>query len=61
MLVYAPNANVSVVGGADFYGALIGATVDNSGGTAIHYDRDMGDKFFIAGNYVMSAFTWRKY
>jgi Tfp pilus assembly protein PilX len=61
MMVYSPNANVSVVGGADFYGALIGATVDNSGGTAIHYDRDMGDKFFIAGNYVMSAFTWRKY
>ena len=61
MMVYTPSANVSVVGGADFYGALIGATVDNSGGTAIHYDRAMRDKMFVVGNYVMSAFTWRKY
>ena len=61
MMVYTPNATVSVHGGADFYGALIGATVDNSGGTAIHYDRNMGDKFFVAGNFLMSSFSWRKY
>jgi Tfp pilus assembly protein PilX len=60
-IVYAPKAGIEVHGGADFYGSIIGATVSDSGGTSYHYDRSLKDEFFVAGNYVMSAFTWRKY
>ena len=60
-LLYAPNAHVSVEGGSDFYGSIVGATVADSGGGRFHYDRRLRDTFFIAGNYLMSAFTWRKY
>ena len=60
-IVYAPKAGIEVHGGAHFYGSIIGATVADSGGTSYHYDRSLKDEFFIAGNYVMSAFTWRKY
>lgn len=60
-LLYAPNAHVSLEGGADFYGSIVGATVADSGGGQFHYDRRLRDTFFVAGNYLMSAFTWRKY
>jgi hypothetical protein len=60
-LLYAPNAHVSVEGGADFYGSIVGATVADSGGGRFHYDRRLADDFFVAGNYLMSAFTWKKY
>ena len=40
-LVYAPNAAVKLSGGADWFGALIVNTLDDSGGVAIHYDRSL--------------------
>src|SRR5262249_42971 len=39
-LVYAPNAAVSLTGGADWYGALTTKTF-NSGGSMLHYDRSL--------------------
>jgi Glucodextranase, domain B/Peptidase M15 len=40
-LLYAPNAAVSLSGGADWYGAMAVATLDDAGGSAIHYDRSL--------------------
>jgi hypothetical protein len=60
-LIYAPNAPITVAGGSNFYGSLVGASMTDTGGTALHYDRRLLDKFMVAGNYTMSAFTWKKY
>jgi hypothetical protein len=60
-MVYAPNAAVSLNGGGDFYGSVVGATVDDMGGARIHYDRRLSSEFYVVGNAMMSSFTWKKY
>lgn len=60
-IVYAPNAAVSLAGTADFYGSLIGHTVTNTGNGNIHYDRHLGNDFFVSGNPILSTFSWKKY
>ena len=60
-MVFAPNADVELVGGSDFYGEILGATVSDSGGTHFHYDRSLKKKGFAPSNHMLSAFTWRKY
>ena len=41
-LVYAPLARVKLSGKADWFGAMIVNTIKDSGGSAIHYDRRLG-------------------
>jgi hypothetical protein len=60
-MIYAPNSVVNVTGGADFYGSIVGSQVMDNGGTHFHYDRRLANDYFVVGNYVMSAFTWKKY
>jgi hypothetical protein len=48
--VYAPNALVNMSGGSDFFGSIVGSTVTNSGGTAIHFDSNLAD--IQGGNYI---------
>ena len=60
-MVYAPNAPVSLNGGGDFYGSVVGATIDDTGGARIHYDRRLSSEFFVVGNPMMSSFSWKKY
>jgi hypothetical protein len=36
--VYAPDSNVKITGGSDLYGAIVGKTIDATGGAQIHYD-----------------------
>jgi PilX N-terminal len=60
-MVYAPKAAVSFNGGGDFYGSVVGATIDDTGGARIHYDRRLSSEFFVVGNAMMSSFTWKKY
>jgi hypothetical protein len=38
-VVDAPNAIAKFTGGADFYGAVIVKTIDDSGGTNLHFDK----------------------
>jgi hypothetical protein len=40
-LVYAPTATITVSGGQNTYGSLIGKTVDLSGGVSVHYDESL--------------------
>jgi hypothetical protein len=37
-VVNAPNAAVSIGGGADFYGTIMASTIDDHGGTNLHFD-----------------------
>ncbi len=61
MVVYAPNAPIELSGNAGFYGSMIGATIRNSGGAGIHYDRNLSQVFWAVGNSMLSAFSWNKY
>jgi PilX N-terminal len=60
-MIYSPNAAVSFNGGGDFYGSVVGATIDDTGGARIHYDRRLSAEFWVVGNPMMSSFTWKKY
>jgi hypothetical protein len=35
-VVYAPNSPINLSGGSHFYGGIVGSTINDSGGTAIH-------------------------
>ena len=61
MMLFAPNAAVTLRGGSDIYGAVLGKTIDDSGGTSIHYDRDLPTEFYVTWNTMMSSFSWKKY
>ncbi len=37
--VYAPDTNVKITGNSDLYGAIVGKTIDATGGAQIHYDK----------------------
>lgn len=50
--VYAPNALITVSGGSEFYGSLLGREYDNGGGTNLHFDEALMrliDEDFIVG------------
>ena len=61
LMVFAPNADVSLTGGANIYGAVLGKTIANNGGTDFHYDRDLPTEFSMAWNTMLSSFSWKKY
>lgn len=60
-LFYTPNAAGQITGGADLYGAIVVKTLSETGGAAIHYDRNLQRSSMTAGNYMLSAFTWKNY
>jgi Tfp pilus assembly protein PilX len=60
-VVNAPNAAVNLVGGSNWYGAIIGKTVTDTGGTAIHYDRHLQTELFNVGQFLLDSFTWSKF
>jgi hypothetical protein len=60
-VVYAPAASVTLTGGSDFFGAILGKTVTDAGGTAIHYDLNLMNSSFIVSNYMLDSFNWAKF
>ena len=60
-MVFAPGAAINFSGGTDFYGSVVGATVNVSGGVRIHYDRSLGSNFGTTGNRMLTSFTWKKF
>jgi len=61
LMVFAPNAAVQLTGGSGVYGSVLGKTIADTGGTAIHYDRDLPTEFSMAWNTMLSSFSWKKY
>lgn len=60
-LFYAPRASAQISGGADLYGAIVVNQLTETGGAAIHYDRRLSTTAITAGNFMLSAFTWKSY
>jgi hypothetical protein len=66
-VIYAPNAPVSFSGGSALYGEVIAATITDSGGATIFYDRNLATKGlfsttkYFTGNPMLSSFSWKKY
>jgi filamentous hemagglutinin len=40
-VIYAPETDIQFNGNADAYGAIVGGTIDGSGGADLHYDEDV--------------------
>lgn len=62
-VVYAPNAGITMSGGSAWYGAIIGNTVNDSGGAAIHYDTALQNAFTMGSSTPtasVTGFTWSK-
>lgn len=63
-VVDAPNAPIVFNGNATWYGAVIGSTIDDSGGAPVCYDRaleNQGSMFISVANYMLESFTWKKF
>src|SRR3569623_719719 len=51
--VYAPGTDITIAGGGTIYGAVVGKTVTDSGGSAIYYDKAL--KNFVGGGFSCSS------
>jgi Tfp pilus assembly protein PilX len=60
-VVYAPNAPTTLSGASAWYGAVVGLTLTDSGGGAIHYDRALQNKIVVGGQFYPISFTWSKF
>ena len=56
-----PNADLTLTGGSDFYGSLVVKTLKDTGGTKLHYDKNLGSFFGIAGNPLLTSFSWKRF
>jgi hypothetical protein len=62
-VLYAPNAPITFSGNANWYGSVIGNTLQSNGGASvsIHYDRALQQNLATVGNWTLDTFTWSKY
>src|SRR5712692_1807160 len=62
-VLYAPNAPITFSGNANWYGSVIGKTIQSNGGAtvSIHYDRALQENLMTVGNWTLDTFTWSKY
>jgi hypothetical protein len=61
-VVYAPNSAVTASGGSDLYGAVVANTLNDSGGTSIHYDQALQTSALKVGQYrPVGGFSWSKF
>lgn len=51
--VYAPGTDITISGGGTIYGAVVGASVKDTGGSAIYYDKAL--KNFVGGGFACSS------
>lgn len=56
-IVYAPNADVSIVGNGDVYGAVVGKTVKVTGNANFHYDESLAA---FGANNPFKVSSWRE-
>jgi len=62
-VLYAPNAAIDFTGNANWYGSVIGKTINSDGNASvsIHYDRALQKNLMTVGNWTMDTFTWSKF
>jgi hypothetical protein len=60
-MVMAPNAAATLVGTADFYGAMVAKTFNVTGNVNMHYDRHLASNFYFAGSPMLSSFSWKRF
>ena len=60
-LIYAPNADIDLGGGGDWYVAIIGGTVEVSGNSVVYYDTDVMNEFWIVSSPMLSSFKWKMF
>lgn len=60
-MIYAPNAAATLVGSSDFYGAIITATLVDTGNANVNYDRNLSTMFYVVGNPMLSSFSWKRF
>lgn len=51
--IYAPGTDITISGGGTLYGAVVGATVTDTGGSAIYYDKAL--KNFVGGGFACTS------
>jgi hypothetical protein len=62
-VLYAPNAGITFSGNANWYGSVIGKTIQSNGNASvsIHYDRALQNNLVTVGNWTLDTFTWSKF
>jgi hypothetical protein len=62
-VLYAPNSAITFSGNAQWYGSVIGKTLQSNGGASvsIHYDRALQANLATVGNWTLDSFTWSKF
>jgi hypothetical protein len=60
-MLNAPNADLTMTGGSSFYGSLLVKTLTDTGGTDLHYDKNLATFFGVAGSPFLSAFSWKRF
>lgn len=58
--LYAPSSDISVNGGGDVYGAIIGKSVTMNGGGAVHYDLALNDIDDGGGGGLSEVVLWQR-
>jgi Tfp pilus assembly protein PilX len=61
LVLDAPNAQLTLTGGGDLYGAFIALTIDDTSGSSVHYDRSLVNLVNTMGSYHTTAFSWTKF
>src|ERR1700686_1078720 len=62
-VLYAPNSAITFSGNANWYGSVIGNTIQSNGNASvsIHYDRALQANLATVGNWTLDSFTWSKF
>ena len=61
-VVYAPNSAIDMSGSSPWFGSIVGKTFNNSGGSAVHYDRSLGTSLVAGGgSFQLIGFSWSKF
>jgi hypothetical protein len=56
MVANTPNAAVTFSGGSDLYGAILGKTINDSGGTSLHFDTALTSSSTVSSSYQPLGF-----
>jgi hypothetical protein len=56
-VLYAPNGNVTLTGNDNFYGAIIGAKISETGSASVHYDGALKNYIVKLGNYQVVSWN----